>query len=115
MKWKKAISIVCMALSLLAVTACGGQQAAQNGENHQQRQCDDEEQRGGDFGKAPGDMKRQSDRFDEKPDKNKNDKQGKHTIYLLFSVCRYKLQTGKPPSMCRGNQGCLRQHRTIPA
>lgn len=30
MKWKKAISIVCMALSLLAVTACGGQQAAQN-------------------------------------------------------------------------------------
>lgn len=31
MKWKKAISIVCMALSLLAVTACGGQQAAQNG------------------------------------------------------------------------------------
>ena len=31
MRWKKAISIVCMALSLLAVTACGGQQAAQNG------------------------------------------------------------------------------------
>ena len=31
MKWKKAISIVCMALSLLAVTACGRQQAAQNG------------------------------------------------------------------------------------
>ena len=91
------------------------QQAAQNGENHQQRQCDDEEQRGGDFGKAPGDMKRQADRFNEKPDKNKNDKQGKHTIYLLFSVCRYKLQTGKPPSRCRDDRGCLRQHRTIPA
>ena len=53
---------------------------ADDGENHQQRQGDHEQQCGDKFRQAPGHMEGQTDRLDEQPGKNKKNKQRKHPL-----------------------------------
>ena len=53
---------------------------ADDGENHQQRQGDHEQQCGDKFRQAPSHMEGQTDRLDEQPGKNKKNKQRKHPL-----------------------------------
>ena len=53
---------------------------ADDGENHQQRQGNHEQQCGDEFRQAPGHMESQTDRLDEQPGKNKKNKQRKHPL-----------------------------------
>ena len=58
----------------------GGHQRADDGENHQQRQGNHEQQCGDKFRQAPSYMEGQTDRLDEQPGKNKKNKQRKHPL-----------------------------------
>lgn len=56
------------------------QQRADDGENHQQRQGNHEQQCGDEFRQAPGHMESQTDRLDEQPGKTKN-----NSVNILYN------------------------------